>query len=450
MNTPHVVTQKMGGPPSRSEADTQLRGYKLILARAAWIMLVVIDLALCVADIPLGYAQFLTVCTQALCANQTATPDMVRALHSAGLSLQFYAFYLIILSVVFVLIFCAIGAIIAWRKSRDWMGLLVSLTFIIIGPAITTDYQQLASAYPITQVPGELIQFLMNTLPFLVGYLFPDGRFVPRWTRWLALLVVLFAGGSTFFPTSPFNLATWPGQLGTVAQLVVIGTILFAQVYRYLRVSTPVQRQQTKWVVFGIMATIIYFLALNIMGTLNPAITQAHSLGILFAEASYFLAVVIVPLAIAFSILRYRLWEIDLLINRTLVYGTLTGILALIYFGCVVLLQQLVNGATGQVGQSPLIIVGSTLAIAALFQPLRRRIQWIIDRRFYRRKYDAARTLAAFSATLRNEVDLSELREHLLGVVQETMQPSHVSLWLRPPEQTATPQAVSNSKGQEK
>jgi hypothetical protein len=198
------------------------------------------------------------------------------------------------------------------------------------------------------------------------------------------------------------------------------------------------------------MATIIYFLALNIMGTLNPAITQAHSLGILFAEASYFLAVIIVPLAIAFSILRYRLWEIDLLINRTLVYGTLTGILALIYFGCVVLLQQLVNGATGQVGQSPLIIVGSTLAIAALFQPLRRRIQWIIDRRFYRRKYDAARTLAAFSATLRNEVDLSELREHLLGVVQETMQPTHVSLWLRPPEQTATPQAVSNSKGQEK
>lgn len=436
MNTPHVLTQKMGGPPSHSEADTQLHGYQLLLARAAWVTLVVIDLALYVADIPLGYAQFLKMCTQALCANQTATPDMVRALHSAGLSLQFYALYLTTLAIVFVLIFCVIGAVIAWRKSRDWMGLLVSLTLLIIGPAITTDYQQLAAAYPITQVPGELIQFLMNTLPFLVGYLFPDGRFVPRWTRWLALLVVIFAGGSTFFPTSLFNLATWPGPLGTIAQLVMIGTILFAQVYRYFRVSTPVQRQQTKWVVFGIMATIIYFLALNVIGTLNPAMTQAHSLGILFAEASYFLAVVIVPLAIAFSILRYRLWEIDLLINRTLVYGTLTGILALIYFGGVVLLQQLVNGVTGQVGQSPLIIAGSTLAIAALFQPLRRRIQWMIDRRFYRRKYDAARTLAAFSASLRNEVDLSELREHLVAVVQETMQPSQVSLWLRPPEQS--------------
>jgi hypothetical protein len=194
------------------------------------------------------------------------------------------------------------------------------------------------------------------------------------------------------------------------------------------------KRQQTKWVVLGIIVTICYFLVLNIIGTLNPATTQARSLGFLFPEVSYFLALMIVPLAIAFSILRYRLWDIDLLINRTLVYSSLTAILAMLYFGCVVLLQHLVNGVTGQVGQSPLIIVASTLAIAALFQPLRRRIQRIIDRRFYRRKYDAARTLADFSATLRNEVDVNQLREHLLEVVQETMQPTHVSLWLLTPE----------------
>src|SRR2546430_15611010 len=131
-----------------------------------------------------------------------------------------------------------------------------------------------------------------------------------------------------------------------------------------------------------------------------------------------------VPFVFGTAILRYGLWDIDVLINRTLVYGTLTAILALVYF----------RDLTSQVASSPLIIVGSTLAIAALFQPLRRRIQRAIDRRFYRRKYDAAKTLAHFSAILRDEADLNQLSEQLVEVVEETMQPAHVSLWLRKPK----------------
>ena len=155
MNAPRVVAEKIVSPNSQSDAGTQLRGYKLMLARTAWALIVAMALALWAPTIPLGYAQSLTVCTQSLCPNQLATPDLVRALHSAGLSLQFYAIYLTTLPIITVLIFLGIAVIIAWRRSRDWMGLLVSLTLIIIGTVTFTDYQQLAAAYhPIVLLLG--------------------------------------------------------------------------------------------------------------------------------------------------------------------------------------------------------------------------------------------------------------------------------------------------------
>ena len=143
------------------------------------------------------------------------------------------------------------------------------------------------------------------------------------------------------------------------------------------------------------------------------------------------LAFLLIPLSVTIAILCSRLWDIDVIIRRTLVYSTLTVILALLYFGLVIGLESLLRPLAGQGAQSQVIIVASTLVIAVLFQPLRHRIQGIIDRRFYRRKYNAAKIVEAFSATLRNEIDLSLLREHLITVVQDTMQPAHVSLWLR-------------------
>jgi hypothetical protein len=145
------------------------------------------------------------------------------------------------------------------------------------------------------------------------------------------------------------------------------------------------------------------------------------------------LVLLLIPLSLAFAILRYRLWDVDVIINKTLVYGLLSGILVAVYVGLILGLQALLRGIISQ--DNSVAIVISTLAIAALFQPLRRRIQRIIDRRFYRSKYDAAKVIAEFSATLRQEIELNKLSEQLVAVVQETMQPTHVSLWLRPPEQ---------------
>jgi hypothetical protein len=185
-----------------------------------------------------------------------------------------------------------------------------------------------------------------------------------------------------------------------------------------LRWSRATERQQLKWLVYD--AALVGLIAPFFLGV--ESLTLVAVLGV-FAYAS-------IPVATGVAILKYHLYDIDLLINRTLVYGPLTATLVALYFGGVVLLQSLIVALTGQ--QSTLAVVASTLLIAGLFNPLRRRIQAFIDRRFYRRKYDAAKTLETFSAKLRDETDLDALSDDLVGVVNETMQPAHVSLWLRP------------------
>jgi hypothetical protein len=212
----------------------------------------------------------------------------------------------------------------------------------------------------------------------------------------------------------------------------VFGSLVFAQVYRYRHISTPMERQQTKWVVFG---AVIALLGLLLLGSLLTTVLRLfiplQSLGLLpsvLLVTSIYLLLLLIPLSLALAILRSRLWDVDVLINRTLVYGTLTLILTVVYIGLVIGLQALLHGIISQ--DNGVAIVVSTLAIATLFQPLRKRIQKVIDRRFYRRKYDAAKIIVAFSATLRNEVDLAQLSEQLVAVVEETMQPAHISLWL--------------------
>jgi hypothetical protein len=210
----------------------------------------------------------------------------------------------------------------------------------------------------------------------------------------------------------------------TVGTALALAALLLAVVSMIVRLrrSIGVERQQLKWIVYaGAVAAGGFALTLFLSGPLANAV---------FAAA--FLAFIGVPVAAGFAIMRYRLYEIDLLINRTLVYGSLTVMLALVYFGGVAATQAIFRTLTGQEEQPQLAVVVSTLVIAALFNPLRRRIQDFIDRRFYRRKYDAAKTLEAFSAKLRDETDLDALSDDLVVVVRETMQPAHVSFWLRP------------------
>jgi hypothetical protein len=208
-----------------------------------------------------------------------------------------------------------------------------------------------------------------------------------------------------------------------------ICSLVLAQSYRYVRVSAPVHRQQTKWVVFGIAVGGVGFLGTLALGNYVPAIEQSGPLGQMIGITLLEGFILLIPLSIGVAIERSGLYEIDVIINRTLVYGSLTATLVALYFSIIVVLQRVFVSLTGQ--QSTLAVVASTLLIAALFNPLRRRVQFFVDKRFYRSKYDAAKTLEAFSAKLRDQTDLETLNNDLLGVIRETMQPAHVSLWLR-------------------
>jgi hypothetical protein len=428
MNVEHAPTAMTESRERHSSTRVPRRW--LLLARVGWLTLVVLTLAIFGASLPVYLAQLHTPCAGSACGFQQLTPEQAGTLKGVGLSLGDYTAYTIALALATIVVCLVVSTVIVLRRPDDRMALLVALLLVTLGPLTVSECVS-GSPSP-WQVPNEYLSFLFLALFILVFSLFPTGQFVPRWTRWI--IVVFLAGlvRPAFIPDALVRLQIYGVSLGYLAFLGEAAILVVAQLYRYRRVSSQVQRQQTKWVVFGFAVPITVFV-IGIVPYLIFSVLAGPSL--LFLPA--FVAVqdillLLIPLSFGFAMLRSRLWEIDVLINRTLVYGALTLSLTGVYVGLVIGLSALLRGIISQ--GSGLAIVLSTLVAFFIAQPLRKGIQAIIDRRFYRQKYDAARTLAAFSATLRNEVDLQQLREHLGAVVQETMQPAHLSLWLRPLE----------------
>ena len=432
MNRSDTEEKSTGGAVVSNTTNTRLTGSWLLIARVVWLVLVVPSLGLFLASLPVYYQQLQTACVDAATCYTTGalSAQEQQALSTLGFSASGYATLVTLLSVITTVVWCGIGLLIFWRRSDDWLALLAA--FFLVMFSLTISGNSAAFADPALALSLKLVGFLGQVSLGVFFVLFPNGRLVPRWMGLILPLVILNAFFSTFpSTTSPFNTFNWPLWLNLLLWLVIYGAIIFSQMYRYRRLSTPVQRQQTKWVILGVAAALGVVVGLIVIAVLIPSIDNTPFYNEWWSII-YPVVLLLIPFSIGFSILRYRLYDIDVLINRTLVYGSLTALLALLYFGLIFALQSLFQGVFHQ--NNAVAIVVSTLVIAALFQPLRHRIQRVIDRRFYRRKYDAAKTLEAFSATLRNEVELTRLREHLLGVVQETMQPVHVSLWLRPSE----------------
>jgi hypothetical protein len=380
------------------------------------------------ASIPVYYQRVVTQTAPTVVLNgETLVSNAQIAANAAarGMTLPVYAIYNLALNLVIAMGYFSAGLLILWNAQGDWFRWLAAFVLMFF-PLGLLDHILRVSGYGYTYF---VIGSLLWPTFLLFLYLFPDGRAVPRWSRWpmgviLSVHLALQALGlARYCWALPENI--WQAVI-PLAIFILLGFILVlvCQVYRYRTASTPTARAQIKWFVAALAVTVITSLVSSVLTgqVLQPGVGFANDLN----EVGNFL----IPVSITVAILHYRLWDIDVIIRKTLVYTVLTVLLALVYFGGVVLLQRLFGALTG-VAQSPLAIVLSTLVIAALFTPLRRRIQDAIDRRFYRKKYDAQQVLAQFAITARDVTDLNALTAELACVVQETMQPERVSLWLR-------------------
>jgi hypothetical protein len=348
------------------------------------------------------------------------------------------------------LVYSAVGAVVTTRRSAHPIG------WLLVALGLTGALQLLSGEYAATTLalgPGRLpygptaewLSYLMQSaavfILFFLLLVFPTGRLLS--SRWRIVAWVGICGFSLGLPSSalvpgpfekdslfdnPFGVdAAILGPLNAVGLTLIVAALLGAVLSLMVRLvrSHGEERQQIKWFVsVGVLGFFGLF-SVTVASSLLPEGAVDFLGNLLWAIVPASL-----PIAVGIAILRYRLYDIDILINRALVYGTLTILLAGVYAGTIVLLQETFRALTGQ--QSGLAIVASTLMIAALFSPFRRLIQSFIDRRFYRRKYDARKTLESFSTKLRNETDVEALNNDLLSVVSETMQPTHVSLWLSP------------------
>jgi len=426
--------------PAITSPSSQLQPVVRWFALAIWVLVALLATGLFFVDVVAKYFEMLSPCAGvpgvfADCSFTTITPAEVAVLTSWGLTTRAYAIALSAGSVLNFLVYAALAGLILWRQRGSWLGLTVSLALIVFPFSMFSASRDFGAINPVLFWPGVASSIAATGITLVFLYLVPTGRFSPRWAYIPLICTLLLVGVLTLQIAGLVHLSAPAASLVniTVVSLVLFGGSL--QVYRYLHDSSAVERQQTKWIILAIVMIVLSIMAWVLVfgGALAIPAGRPRLLanlgGTIFID---FFALLLLPVAITIAILRYNLWGIDVIIRKTLVYGVLTVLLALVYFGSVVLLQRLFGRLTG-VAQSPLAVVVSTLAIAALFSPLRRRIQDAIDRRFFRKKYDAQRVLAAFGVTARDETDLDALTAELVRVVQETMQPEQVSVWLRRP-----------------
>lgn len=367
----------------------------LTLAHAAWLVVFGVSLLVYVASIPYQFTSFQTPCVAATCAIPSLTPEMIHNLQQAGIPIEFYADYWIILESIIALPFLITSLVLFWRRSDDRMVVFVSVWMASLPGAISIGITEFAVGRPTWQVPESAFWFIFVFSLILFLYLFPDARFVPHWTHWLSIPTLLVFVSMVAFPgallnpettiLSAFTHTTLVTAIAEAAIVLLTLTGIASQIYRYRHVSTPVQRQQTKWVILGMVISLSGWTILEVLSFFllksDPSHLPYALIGLLVAVGF----LILMPLTIGFSALHYRIWDVDLILNRSLVYGGVTVLLVLGFVVDVLVFQHVLESLTGSAG-SPLALGLYAVGVGVIFQPTRRFLQRRVDRHLFRLK----------------------------------------------------------------
>ena len=408
---------------------------RLLLARAAWLVVSTLSVGLFAAGIAVEYRQLRHGCPTALCASSGGvTPVELHQLQNFGVSPEFFAAYGIVLEFMFALVFVGVAALIFWRKPSDGQALFASFALLVFGTATQTyAISALIAERPFWEPLADCLHFLGSASFSLFLFIFPDARFVPRWTGWVALVWIAWLFPRYWLPNWPPSASDdpWLVWLNLFIWLGSLGTAIYSQAYRYRHVSNVVQRQQTKWVVFGIVTALVGFVSVNIVvsAIALPSPTSADELAALMIGAALMYgALLLIPLSIGIAILRYRLFDIDILINRTLVYGALTISVVGIYVLVVGYLSMLFRAAGGPANMA--ISVLATGLVALLFHPLRSRLQRGINRLMYGERDDPYAVLSRLGQQLQTTLVPEAVLPTIVETVKESLKVPYAAITL--------------------
>ena len=427
---------------SQRQAGTHLRGGWLILARVAFCTVVVLVLLLFLVSLP-GYLTYLqTVCVHQPCPYQQLTLSSVHSLQALGISVEGYMVLTLTLTLGPALVWVVMGGVLAWRRSDDWMALLVAF-MLVVGGANNGLYSGFTVSQAGWRLPANLLGFLFSTALFVVFALFPSGHFVPRWIRWLIPAFLLNNFLYQFFTDWYAHLPAWASFLGLLDFSGSLLLLALAQMYRYWRVSTPVQRQQTKWILFsltvGIASVLGWIFLEHFIPSLNGSLYDPVNAYLNDLSSLFF------PFAFAIAIMRYRLWDIDIIINRTLVYGALTASIVGMY---VLVVGYL--GAVFRTGNNLLISLIAAGLVAVLFQPLRVWLQRGVNRLLYGQRDEPYAVITSLSQRLEATLAPDAVLPTIVETVAQALKLPYAAILLKRDDEFAIAASYGKEPGKDR